>query len=111
MDDSLSDSDDPHRPIELIPFFDMSSLRNYMVSIKPGKSTQIMSESPSNIVKMALQDYPAQTLKGLLSYFKAKYPDVGLGGIEEHESKTKAVLVKELLSAIGRIKVCNDQKE
>ena len=111
MDDSLSGDDDPHQPIERIPFFDMSGLRKYMVSIKPHMSTKIMTESPSKIVTMALQDYPAQTLKGLLSYFKAKYSDVGLGGIEEHESKTKAVLVKELLSAIGRIKICNDQKE
>lgn len=112
MDDSVSEDDNnPRKPIEEIPFVDIRALRAYLVLNKPDKRTYIMTEKPTTIVTMALQDYPAQTLKGLLSYFKAKYRNIGLGGIEEHETKTKQMLIKELLLAIGKIKVCNDQKE
>ena len=112
MDDSASDDDSDCRlRIENIPFFDIGKLRAYLAKIKPDKRTIIMSGSPSGITKIALQDYPAQTLKGLLSYFKAKYDHVRLGGIEEHGTKSKPVLINELLSAIGKIKIYNDQQE
>jgi hypothetical protein len=112
MDLSESEDDhDYHKPIEEIPWFRISDLRGYLKQIKPDKRSQIMTESPSQIVTMTLYDYSAQTLKYLLSYFKARYHDVGLGGIEEHESKNKAMLMKELLSAIGKIKVYMEQSE
>lgn len=111
---NLSESEDDHdyhKPIEEIPWFRISELRGYLKQIKPDQRSQIMTESPTQIVTMALDDYSAQTLKNLLSYFKARYHDVGLGGIEEHGSKTKMMLMKELLSAIGRIKVYMEQSE
>ena len=112
MDDSGSDNGKTTRlPVEQIPYTNIRALRAYLVLNHPEKRTKIMTEKPATIVTMALQDYPAQTLKGLLSYFKATYPKIGLGGIEDHETKTKSMLIKELLGVIGKIKVYNDQKE
>ena len=47
---------------------------------------------------------------------KKKKNDVGTQrenkvNIEDHETKTKSMLIKELLGVIGKIKVYNDQKE
>jgi hypothetical protein len=104
-------SDNKHRAIEDIPWFTIPDLREYLKRIKPDKHTTIMTTAPKELTTMALQDYPAQTLKNLLSFFKAGYRDVGLGAIEEHEGFVKQKLIKELLKAIAKIKMYIDQSE
>lgn len=108
-----SDSEDSFEPlpVENIPWFDMNDLREYLVNLHPDKKSNIMASGPTMLLTYALRDYEAKTLKNLLSYFKAMYRNIKLGGIEDHETKTKPQLIKEILSAIGKIKVYESEKE
>ena len=108
---SSESSDDKHEPIEKLPWHDPQLMRGYLCKISPEKKTKIMSSSPSEVMTIALQDYDAKTLKSLLSFFKAKYSDVQLGSIEEHGTKNKQQLIKEMISAIGKVKVYYQEKK
>jgi hypothetical protein len=98
-------------PIEEIPFWNIPALREYYISVKPDKRSRIMAADPSKLATMVLQEYPPRILKGLLSFFKARYYEVGLGGIEEHEDCNKSTIIQELLKAICKIKVYSVQVE
>lgn len=112
MSDSESSEDkDTRLPIEEIPFWNIPALREYYISVKPDKRSTIMAADPSKLATMVLQEYPPRILKGLLSFFKARYYKVGLGGIEEHEDYNKSTIIQELLKAICKIKVYSDQVE
>ena len=112
MSDSESSEDrDTRLPIEEIPFWNIPALREYYISVKPDKRSRIMAADPSKLTTMVLQEYPPRILKGLLSFFKARYYEVGLGGIEEHEDYNKSTIIQELLKAICKIKVYSVQVE
>jgi hypothetical protein len=110
-DSERSEDSDAHLPIEEIPFFDIPALREKYISIKPDKRSKIMAADPSKLATMVLQEYPPRVLKGLLSFFKARYYEVGLGGIEEHDDYNKATMIQELLKAICKIKIHSIQVE
>jgi hypothetical protein len=100
-----------YKPIEQIPWLDILELRKHAVEVHPDRRTEIMSASPSLVATLVLRDYEPKTLKGLLTFFKAKYVFASLGCIEDHENKTKPQLIKELIRAMGKVNLCRMEQK